>query len=183
MIRCGALYHDIGKMENPAYFIENQTPGHNPHDELSFEESADIIIGHVTQGLKIAKKHKLPAQIVEFIQTHHGTSTVQYFYRSFIKKYPDEEADISRFTYPGPIPLSRETAVLMMADATEAASRSLKNYTERSIIDLVDKIINYQLQEGQFDDADITFKDISTIKGIFIEKLKTIYHTRIEYPK
>ena len=183
LIRCGALYHDIGKMDSPAYFIENQTPGHNPHDELDFEESADIIIGHVERGMKIAKKHNLPKQVIEFIQSHHGTSTVQYFYRSFLKKYPEEEADISRFTYAGPVPHSRETAVLMMADSIEAASRSLKSYTERSISELVDGIINYQLKEGQFDDADITFKDISTIKEIFVDKLKTIYHTRIEYPK
>lgn len=183
LIRTGALYHDIGKMESAAYFIENQTPGNNPHDLISFEESADIIIGHVARGIKLAKKHKLPAQVIEFIETHHGTSKVQYFYRSFIKKFPEEEADISRFSYPGPIPNSRETAVLMMADSIEAASRSLKNYTEKTIIDLVEGIIDYQAKEGQFDDADITFKEISIIKGIFIEKLKTMYHTRIEYPK
>ncbi|MEA3446214.1 MAG: HDIG domain-containing protein [Bacteroidota bacterium] len=183
LIRTGALYHDIGKMKSPAYFIENQTPGHNPHDLISFEESADIIIDHVQQGAKLAKKYKLPEQISEFIKSHHGTTKVQYFYRSFLKKYPDEDADISRFSYPGPIPHSRETAVLMMADAVEAASRSLKKYTERSIIDLVDEIIDYQRNEDQFDDAEVTFKDISTIKRIFVEKLKNIYHTRIEYPK
>ncbi len=183
LIRTGALYHDIGKMMAPAYFIENQAPGNNPHDEIPFEESADIIIGHVAHGIKMARKHKLPSQIIDFIETHHGTTTVQYFYRSFLKKYPEEEADISRFSYPGPIPHSRETAVLMMADSVEAASRSLQSYTERSIFDLVEKIIDYQRNEGQFDDAAVTFKDISTIKRIFVEKLKNIYHTRIEYPK
>ncbi len=183
LMRTGALYHDIGKMENAAFFIENLQNGFNPHNELGFEESADIIIGHVNKGVQLAKKFKLPQQIIDFIETHHGTTRVQYFYKSFLKKYPNEEADISRFTYPGPLPYSKETVVLMMADSVEAASRSMKEYSDKNINDLVDQIINYQEQEGQFDDANITFKDVSQVKEIFKEKLKNIYHQRIEYPR
>ena len=144
LIRAGALYHDIGKMKNPHFYIENLVTGSNPHDNLSFEESADTIISHVTEGVKIGKKYNLPKEVIDFIQMHHGTTRVQYFYKSFIKKYPEEDADISRFSYPGPIPHSRETAVLMMADSVEAASRSLSMYTEKSISELVDNIIHYQ---------------------------------------
>ena len=151
--------------------------------KISFEESADLIIGHVSAGVRMGKSHNLPEQIIDFIRTHHGTTRVQYFYKSFLKKFPSEEADISRFTYPGPIPYSKETAVLMMADSVEAASRSLKTYTEKSIAELVDNIISYQRKEGQFDDSEITFKDITKIKEIFTDKLKNIYHSRIEYPK
>jgi cyclic-di-AMP phosphodiesterase PgpH len=183
LIRTGALYHDIGKMNMAPFFIENQSPEFNPHDNLSFEESAEIIISHVTEGVTLAKKYKLPAQIIEFIETHHGTSTVQYFYKSFLKHYPEEDADISRFTYHGPIPHSRETAVLMMADSVEAASRSLKEYSERIIGDLIDNIVSYQRREGQFDDSDITFKELTMVKEVFGEKLRNIYHSRIEYPK
>lgn len=183
LVRTGAMYHDIGKMKKPHYYIENLASANNPHDDISFEESADIIISHVKEGVKIAKKNNLPKEVIDFIQTHHGTSRVQYFYKSFIKKYPKEEADISRFTYPGPIPPSKETAVLMMADSVEAASRSLNRYTERTISDLVENIISYQRKEGLFDDADITFKELSIIKEIFTVKLKNIYHNRIKYPK
>jgi len=183
LVRTGAMYHDIGKMTKPHFYIENLASANNPHDDISFEESADIIISHVEEGVKIAKKNKLPKEVIDFIQTHHGASRVQYFYKSFIKKYPEAEADISRFTYPGPIPPSKETAVLMMADAVEAASRSLGKYTERTISDLVDNIITYQRKEGQFDDADITFKELTIIKEIFAVKLKNIYHNRIKYPK
>lgn len=183
LVRTGALYHDIGKMKMAPFFIENQQSGFNPHDKLSFEESAQLIISHVSEGVKMAKKNNLPQVIINFIQTHHGTSTVQYFYRSFLKHYPEELADISRFTYPGPIPNTKETAVLMMADSIEAASRSLKEYTERSLNDLVDNIISYQQKEGQFDDAPITIKDITIAKQIFNERLRNIYHRRIEYPK
>lgn len=183
LIRTGALYHDIGKMSNPAYFIENQQSDFNPHDNLPFEESADIIISHVTEGVKMARKHNLPQPIIDFIQTHHGTTRVQYFYKSFLKKYPDEEADVKRFTYPGPIPFTKELAVLMMADSVEAASRSMKKYSEETISDLVDNLINYQQLENQYDDSDITFKEVSKVKEIFKNKLKNIYHHRIEYPK
>ncbi len=183
LARTGALYHDIGKTQNPQFFIENQTSDINPHKEKSFEESAMIIISHVTEGVRIAKKHRLPAQIIDFIETHHGNSTVQYFYRSFINDNPEEDIDISKFSYPGPIPMSKETVVVMMADSIEAASRSLKKVSEKNLIELIDNIINYQLKEGQYEDADVTFKDISTIKEIFLSKLKNIYHARIEYPK
>ena len=182
LVRAGALYHDIGKMDNPIYFIENQTTGINPHDKLSFEESARLIINHVSRGVEIAKKHNLPHPIIDFIHTHHGTSTVQYFYRSYIKKYPDEEVDVKRFMYPGPKPFSKETAVLMMADSVEAASRSLKDITEKSLEKLVDAIIDSQLMEDQFGNADITFKDITTIKEVFKRRLRNIYHVRISYP-
>jgi len=183
LIRAGALYHDIGKMKNPVYFIENQREGLNPHEELSFKESASIIISHVPTGVEIARKHNLPKQIVDFIRTHHGTTKVQYFYRNYIHKYPDKSSDVENFTYPGPKPFTRETAILMMADSVEAASRSLKDYSEETLRRLVDDIINYQLREGQFNEAPITFRDISKVKEIFINRLTNIYHARIEYPK
>ena len=183
LVRTGALYHDIGKSFNPQYFIENQVAGINPHDKLSFEKSAQIIIEHVTKGVEIAKKHKLPYQIISFIETHHGTTKTKYFYHSFINKYPDKKVDISKFTYPGPAPFSKETAVLMMADSVEAASRSLKVYTDETINELIDKIIDTQINEGQLDNVELTFKDITTIKNIFKNKIKNIYHTRIEYPE
>lgn len=181
LTRAGALYHDIGKMDNPLYFIENQTTGINPHDELDFEESAEIIINHVKRGVEKAKKHNLPDSVIDFIRTHHGDSRVQYFYRSYIKQFPDEIIDETLFRYPGPIPYSKETAVLMMADSVEAASRSLAKKDTESIEKLVDSIIDYQIKENQFINADITFKDISRIKKIFKKKLQNIYHTRVEY--
>ena len=182
LVRTGALYHDIGKMVNPIYFIENQASDINPHDRLSFEESAKVIIDHVAKGVEIAKKHNLPQPVIEFIRTHHGTSTVHYFYRSYIKKYPEEEVDVKKFSYPGPKPFSKETAVLMMADSVEAASRSLKEVNNQSLESLVDGIIDSQLIEEQFNNADITFKDITTIKDVFKKRLKNIYHVRISYP-
>jgi putative nucleotidyltransferase with HDIG domain len=183
LIRAGAMYHDIGKMENPHYFIENQHEGSNPHNELDFRASAKVIIDHTVQGVEIGKKHKLPEKIIDFITTHHGTSTVQYFYRSFINSNPDEEVDISEFTYPGPKPSSKENAVLMMADSVEAASRTLKAYTTESISELVENIVGRQGDEDQFSEADITFADISIIKEIFKNRLSNIYHSRIEYPE
>lgn len=182
LIRTGALYHDIGKMTDPQYFIENQTADYNPHDDIEFEKSAEIIIGHVQKGVEIAKKYNLPQPIIDFIRTHHGTTIVQYFYRSFLKKHPGEEADLSRFTYPGPKPFSRETAVVMMADSVEASSRSLKVKDEGNLKELVHYIINEQIRLGQFDNADITFRDITEIKEILISKLVNIYHVRVEYP-
>ena len=182
LVRTGALYHDIGKMENPIYFIENQTSDINPHDTLSFEESAKIIIAHVEKGVEIARKHNLPLPVIDFIKTHHGTSTVQYFYRSYIKKYPEADVDLKKFSYPGPKPFSKETAVLMMADSVEAASRSLKEVNDKTLEKLVDQIIDSQLLEEQFNNADITFKDITLIKDIFKMRLKNIYHVRISYP-
>ncbi|MEA2105650.1 MAG: HDIG domain-containing protein, partial [Bacteroidota bacterium] len=183
LVRTGALYHDIGKMVNPAYFIENQRAGFNPHDMHEFDESANIIISHVKDGVELAKKHSLPEPLIDFIRTHHGTTRVQYFYRSYIKKFPEQEVDINKFTYPGPKPYSKETAALMMADSVEAASRSLADISEDKINNLVDSIINDQMQDGQFDNANITFKDIATIKSIFKQKLVNIYHARIEYPE
>ncbi len=183
LIRAGALYHDIGKMTNPVYFIENQREGLNPHEALSFKESASVIISHVPKGIEIARKHNLPKQIVDFIRTHHGTTKVQYFYRNYIHKYPEKSSDVEDFTYPGPKPFTREMAILMMADSVEAASRSLKDYSEETLGNLVEDIINYQLREGQFNEAPITFRDISKVKEIFKNRLTNIYHARIEYPK
>ena len=181
LTRAGALYHDIGKMDNPLYFIENQTTGINPHNELDFEESAEIIISHVKRGVEKAKKHNLPDSVIDFIRTHHGDSMVQYFYRSYLKHFPDEMVDETLFRYPGPRPYSKETAVLMMADSVEAASRSLAKKDAESIENVVDTIIDYQIKEQQFVNADITFKDIDRIKKIFKKKLQNIYHNRIEY--
>ena len=183
LARTGALYHDIGKMDAPSYFIENQVSGINPHDELEFDESAHIIINHVLKGIEKAKKANIPDSVIDFIRTHHGTTMVQYFYRNYLKNYPEEEVDKKLFTYPGPIPFSKETAVLMMADSVEAASRSLKSYTSETIEKLVDDIINHQVAENQFVNTDITFRDITQIKKIFKKKLTNIYHVRIEYPK
>lgn len=183
LARTGALYHDIGKMNNPFYFIENQRTGFNPHDNHEFDESADIIISHVEDGIELAKKFKLPEKLIDFIKTHHGTSKVQYFYRSYIKKFPDKEIDINKFTYHGPKPLSKETAVVMMADSVEAASRSLSDYEESTIDTLVETIINNKVADNQFDNSNITFKDITVIKAIFKKKLANIYHARIKYPE
>lgn len=183
LIRTGALYHDVGKMTNPAFFTENQAPGMNPHAGLPFEESARIIISHVKDGVKIAQKHNVPQQIVDFIETHHGTSVPKYFYISWKNANPGKEINEADFHYPGPNPFSKETAIMMMADAVEASSRSLPEYTELSLRNLVDKIIDTQLNEGYFKLAPITFRDIQTVKDVFVDKLKTIYHSRIAYPE
>jgi putative nucleotidyltransferase with HDIG domain len=183
LIRTGALYHDIGKTDDPMYFIENLNSGFNPHSKLSFEESAEKIITHVNRGIEIALKAKLPDVIIDFIRTHHGTTTVLYFYRSFLKEYPGAEVDIQKFTYPGPCPFSKETAILMMADSIEAASRSLKKFDMETINSLVEGIIGRQFREMQFENVDLTFRDIEEIKKVFKEKLTNIYHTRIDYPE
>jgi len=182
LARTGALYHDIGKTDDPMFFIENLNSGFNPHSKLSFEQSAEKIITHVTRGVEIAQKAKLPDVIIDFIRTHHGTTTVLYFYRSYLKEYPGAEMDIPKFTYPGPCPFSKETAILMMADSIEAASRSLKKIDEEAINILVDGIINRQFSEHQFENVDLTFRDIEEIKKVFKSKLINIYHPRIEYP-
>lgn len=182
LVRTGALYHDIGKMVNPAFFTENQS-GVNPHKSLSYEQSAQVIISHITDGLKLAEKHNLPKVIKDFISTHHGRGLTKYFYISYKNEHPDEEVDEEKFRYPGPNPFTKEQAVLMMADSVEAASRSLPEYTEESISTLVDKIIDTQVSEGYFKECPITFKDIATVKALFKEKLKTMYHTRISYPE
>ena len=182
LVRTGALYHDIGKMVNPAFFTENQS-GVNPHKSLSYEQSAQVIISHITDGLKLAEKHNLPKVIKDFISTHHGRGLTKYFYISYKNEHPNEEVDQEKFRYPGPNPFTKEQAVLMMADSVEAASRSLPEYTEESISTLVDKIIDTQVSEGYFKECPITFKDIATVKALFKEKLKTMYHTRISYPE
>lgn len=183
LVRTGALYHDIGKLTNPMYFIENQSTGLNPHDELSFEESAEIIIKHVRDGIKLAKKNNLPDILIDFIRTHHGTSTVMYFYKQYIKNFPEEEVDLEKFTYPGPKPFSKETAALMMADSVEAASRSLNKPDHDKIDNLVENIIDHQMKTGQFENADITLREIKEIKKIFKKILMNIYHVRVQYPE
>lgn len=181
LVRTGAIYHDIGKMENPVFFTENQS-GVNPHDKLEYEVSAQIVIDHVSNGLRIAKKIGLPEAITDFIRTHHGDSKAKYFYYSFKNKYPDRTVNEEKFMYPGPKPYTKELALVMMADAVEAASRSLKEYTETSISELVERIIDSQIAEGMFKNASITFQHVEIVKRCFIEKLKIIYHTRISYP-
>lgn len=183
LVRTGALYHDIGKMINPEYFIENLMAGNNPHDQLTHKESAEIIIGHVPAGVKIGKKEGLPADVIDCIQTHHGTTRVEYFYRQYIKSFRELEGDEQLFTYPGPRPSSKEMAILMMADSTEAAARSLKEKTADSLNNLVESVIDGQLQAGQFNKADITLRDIDEIKTVFKQLLANIYHTRIAYPE
>ena len=182
LVRTGAMYHDIGKLGNPIFFTENQGDT-NPHTGLPYEQSAGIIINHVHDGLRLADKYHLPEAIKDFIRTHHGLSKAKYFYISYKNEHPGEEVDDKLFTYPGPNPHSMETAILMMADSVEAASRSLPEYTEDSIANLVDRIIDTQVAEGYFKECPITFKDINTIKNVFKEKLRTIYHTRITYPE
>lgn len=181
LVRAGALYHDVGKLSNPAFFTENQH-GVNPHDALPPEKSANIVINHVTDGLRRADKAGLPSVIKDFISEHHGRGKAKYFYYTYCKLHPDEDVDPAPFTYPGPNPRSRETSVLMMADAVEAASRSLREHTPQAITELVNKIIDGQIAEGLFDESPIAFRDIPVIKEAFIKRLKTIYHSRIVYP-
>lgn len=181
LVRTGALYHDIGKMTNPVFFTENQA-GVNPHDQLSDLESAQIIISHVTEGLKLAEKFNLPGIIKDFISTHHGTGLTKYFYINYCNEHPDEQVDKEMFQYPGPNPFTREQAILMMADTVEAASRSLNEYTEESISTLTNKLIDNQVADGFFRECPITFRDIALAKSVLIERLKSIYHTRISYP-
>lgn len=183
LARTGALYHDIGKMENPAFFTENQGNASNPHQALSYEQSAQVVISHVTEGLKLAEKSNLPKVIKQFITTHHGAGQTKYFYISWKNEHPGEEPDISLFSYPGPNPFTAEQAILMMADSVEAASRSLQEYTEDNIDQLVDKIIDAQVAEGYFNNCPITFQDIQTVKDVFKSKLKSMYHPRIKYPE
>lgn len=182
LVRAGALHHDIGKIMMPMCFIENQSGSANPLNDMTNEESSQIIISHVSNGVKLAHKYKLPEPIVDFIRTHHGTSTTKYFYYKEINEHPEAEIDKSKFSYKGPRPFSKETAVLMMVDSVEAASRSLKEHTEENINQLVDNIINGQIQDNQYDNANITFADIDKIRKILKHKLQSIYHVRIEYP-
>ena len=182
LVRAGALYHDIGKIENPQYFIENNT-GVSPHDKLPYEQSAQIIIKHVHKGIEIARKHQIPESVIDFIRTHHGNTRVDFFYQSFLKNSPEKFVDENIFRYPGPIPFSKETGVLMLADSVEAASRSLKNPDAQRINDLVERIIDYKLEQKQLDNCDLTLKDLETIKLIFKTMLMSIYHVRIDYPQ
>ena len=183
LVRTGALYHDIGKMVNPMYFTENQTTGVNPHHDLSPKDSAKIITDHVIKGVEIAKKYNLPDRIIDFIRTHHGTSTTYYFLMKEKEMNPDTDVDIKKFQYQGPNPFSKETAILMMCDAAEAASKSLKIPTAQSISDLIDRIIEKQMSDNQFLNSDITFKEIETIKKVIKKKLLSMYHLRVEYPE
>ena len=182
LARAGALHHDIGKIMTPMFFVENQNTGFNPHSEITYEESAQVIISHVTNGVKIAKKYGLPEQIIDFIRTHHGTSKTKFFYNKQLAEFPDSPIDEQAFTYRGPRPFSRETAVVMMVDSVEAASRSLKNHSEEVISKLVDGIIDSQIADDQFSNSDITFRDVNKIKTILKKKLQSIYHVRVEYP-
>lgn len=182
LVRTGALYHDIGKMMNPVYFTENQS-GVNPHEKLGAIDSAQMIISHVTEGVKLAEKYNLPNTIRDFISTHHGLGKTKFFYIQYKNTHPNEDVDELLFTYPGPNPFTKEQAILMMADTVEAASRSLPDYTEKTIRELVNKLIDAQVAEGYFKDCPITFRDIAYAKTVLIEKLKTIYHTRLSYPE
>ncbi|CAL2108626.1 cyclic-di-AMP phosphodiesterase PgpH [Tenacibaculum sp. 190524A02b] len=182
LVRTGALYHDIGKMVNPMYFTENQTTGVNPHNDLSAKDSARIILDHVIKGIEIAKKNNLPDRIIDFIRTHHGTNVTYYFYKKELENNPDGNVDVKKFQYQGPIPFSKETAILMMCDAAEAASKSLKEPTAQSIDELINKIIEKQKKDDQFINSDITFREIEIIKKIIKNKLMNIYHLRVEYP-
>lgn len=182
LVRTGALYHDIGKMTNPVFFTENQA-GVNPHDNMGYKESAKIIIGHVTEGIKIAEKASLPTMIKDFILTHHGRGLTRYFYIKYQNEHPDEVVDKDDFMYPGPNPFTREQAILMMADGIEATSRSLPEYTEENISELVNKIVDTQVSDGFFKECPITFRDIAISKHVAIERLTSIYHTRIQYPE
>lgn len=183
LARTGALYHDIGKIKNPAFFTENQQGGMNPHDNLTEKESARIIIAHVTDGVKLAEEYNLPVVIRDFILTHHGCGMSKYFYIKYQNEHPNEVVDKSTFTYPGPNPSTREQAILMMADSCEAASHSLKEYTEESIAKLVNQVVDQQVKDGLFSECKITFYDIAVAKQVLIERLKAIYHTRIKYPE
>ena len=181
LVRVGALYHDIGKMQNPLYFIENQKTSLNPHDQLTPLQSAKVIIKHVADGIELARKHKLPERLIDFIRTHHGRSLTYYFYRKELDTNPNAKEE--DFRYPGPIPFSKETAILMMADSVEAATKSLKNPTYEALGEFVDRIIKKQLDDNQFANSDISFKEIEAIKKVFKSKLTNIYHVRIAYPE
>jgi cyclic-di-AMP phosphodiesterase PgpH len=183
LVRTGALYHDIGKIANPNYYIENQTDGLSPHENLNPEDSVKVIINHVKNGVILAKNFKLPVQIIDFIRTHHGTTVAYYFFKKYTDMHPWDTSKENDFTYPGPKPFSKETALIMMADAVEASSRSLIKYSEESISELVERIICLQEQDGQFSDIPLTFKDISDIKSAFKKRLSNIYHIRVVYPE
>ena len=181
LVRAGALYHDIGKIDNPAFFTENQY-GVNPHDSLTPKQSAGIIIRHVTDGLKRAEKAKLPEVIRDFISQHHGLGTAKYFYNTYCRQHPDEDVDPTPFTYPGPNPQTRESSLLMMADSVEAASRSLTDHSQEAIRNLVDRLIDGQVSSGLHNDSPLSFRDIRDIKDCFTSRLRSMYHARVSYP-
>jgi cyclic-di-AMP phosphodiesterase PgpH len=183
LVRAGSLYHDIGKIANPGYFIENQAYSASPHENLDPKQSSKVIINHVRNGVILAKNYKIPVQVIDFIRTHHGTTVAYFFYRKYIDENPERREDDKEFSYPGPKPFSKETAIVMMADAAEASSRSLPGYTEESISELVDRIMFIQEQDGQFTEVPLTFRDISEIKKVFKKRLVNIYHARVAYPE
>jgi putative nucleotidyltransferase with HDIG domain len=183
LVRTGAMYHDIGKLHNPYFFTENQSSKINPHEDLSYTESAKIIISHVIHGIEMARKNRLPEQIVDFIRTHHGTTLAAYFYYRHLEENPNAKADEKLFRYPGPIPFSKETAVLMLADSVEASSRSLKTYDALAIDDLVERIFKLKMDENQLINSDLTLRDLTLLKKIFKKRLMNMYHVRVEYPK
>lgn len=182
LVRTGALYHDIGKIANSQYFTENQSSTTSPHEELSYLESAEIIIGHINDGIELAKKYKLPDIVIDFIRTHHGTSRVEYFYRKYKEDHPDTD-QFDQFHYPGPKPFSKETAIVMMSDAVEASTRSIPDKTEQNLSEMIDKVIGHQLSTGQYDNAEITMKEINTIREAFKRFIRGVYHVRISYPE
>lgn len=182
LVYAGAMYHDIGKMETPSLFTENQLSGYNPLNGMAFEQGAQLVISHIENGVKLARKHKLPDQIIDFIVTHQGTTKTKYFFNSFVNQFPDKVPNPQLFTYPGPTPFTKETTILMMADSVEAASRSLGNYSDAEIDKLVERIVADQIEQGQFVNAPITFKEMTEIKDVFKQRLKIMYHTRIQYP-
>ena len=182
LVRTGALYHDIGKIANPQYFTENQSSTTSPHEELSYLESAEIIIGHINDGIELAKKYKLPDIVIDFIRTHHGTSRVEYFYRKYKEDHPDTD-QFDQFHYPGPKPFSKETAIVMMSDAVEASTRSIPDKTEQNLSEMIDKVIGHQLSTGQYNNAEITMKEINTIREAFKRFIRGVYHVRISYPE
>jgi putative nucleotidyltransferase with HDIG domain len=183
LTRTGALYHDIGKVANPSYFIENLADGVSPHEKLDPKDSSKVIINHVRQGVVLAKNYKIPVQVIDFIRTHHGTSVAYFFYKKYVDQNPGEKENTKAFTYPGPKPFSKETAIVMMADAVEASSRSLEKYTEEGISELVERIMYLQEQDGQYSDVPLTYKDMSDIKSVFKKRLQNIYHVRVAYPE
>ncbi|MBN2743472.1 hypothetical protein LX69_03018 [Breznakibacter xylanolyticus] len=183
LVYAGAMYHDIGKMEAPSMFTENQLSGFNPLTEMDLEDGARMVISHIENGARLARKHKLPEQIIDFIVTHQGTTRTKYFYNTYVNRHPDKQPDMTHFQYPGPIPFSKETAVLMMADSVEAASRSLVNYSDEEIDRLVERIVADQIEQGQFADAPLTFREMTQVKEVFKQRLKIMYHTRIQYPE
>jgi putative nucleotidyltransferase with HDIG domain len=183
LIRAGALYHDIGKIAKPGFFIENQVMGINPHDKMDYLKSAEVIIDHVKNGVSLAKKHNVPEAIIEFIATHHGTTKAQYFYLKHKEENPGQEIDEQLFAYPGPLPRTKEAAVVMIVDGIEAASRSLKEKTHDNLKELINNMVDQKIRDKQLDESDLTFRDIKIIKETLLSKLLNIYHVRIEYPK